>query len=454
MRLASSLGCLASFSEPRDLSRVQEDIDPEWIDGALRATGTATIRRRRLPAAQVIWLVIGMALFRNRAITEVASSLDLALPTPTGRPDAARSAVSQARGRLGEEPLAWLFTRCAEAWAHASAARDRWRGLALYAVDGTTVRVPDSDENREHFGLASGGHRGASGYPLVRLVALMALRSHLIAASAFGPYSKGEHSYAVGLWGAVPDDALCIIDKNFLSAGILIPLHRSGKNRHWLLPAKSNTKWRRLKRFGRNDELVELTVTRSARRKDPSLPETWTVRAIRYQRTGFRPRTLLTSLIDPEAYPASEIVELYHERWEIELGYDEVKTEVLNATKQPLRCQSPTRVRQEIWGILIAYNLVRLEMERIADEAGVKPTRISFVTAYHYICNELLAFVFTAPGAIPKRLRALREDVGRFVLEPRRSDRSYPRAVKVKMSNYPKKRRPAANKQSKRKGSK
>ncbi len=192
MRLASSLDCLTAFPAPQDLSQIQKDIDPEWIKTALRVTGTATVRKRRLPAPQVIWLVIGMALFRNRSITEVASSLDLALPTPSGGPTAARSAVSQARGRLGEEPLAWLFGRCAEEWAHTSADRDRWRGLALYGVDGTTLRVPDSDENREHFGLASGGNRGASGYPLVRLTALMALRSHVIANVAFGPYSKGD----------------------------------------------------------------------------------------------------------------------------------------------------------------------------------------------------------------------------------------------------------------------
>jgi len=158
--------------------------------------------------------------------------------------------------------------------------------------------------------------------------------------------------------------------------------------------------------------------------------------------------------VDPDLYPADEIVELYHERWEIELAYGEVKTDMLEATKQPLRSKTPERIRQEIWGILIAYNLVRLEMERIADEAGVKPTRISFVTTYRHICLELLSYVFTAPGAIPKRLRQLREDIKRFILPSRRSNRSYPRAVKVKMSNYTKKPRVAAPRQAKRKGSK
>ena len=443
MHRTSPLDCLSALPQPDDLSHFRKDIDPSWVEESLRSTGTATIRKRRLPASQVIWLVIGMALFRNRSITEVASSLDLALPTPDGAPTAARSAVSKARSRLGQEPLAWLFARSANEWAHASASRDRWRDLALYAVDGMTMRVPDSDENREHFGLAS-GNRGSSAYPLVRLVAVMAVRAHLIANVAFGPYTHGEYTYAARLWDAMPDDSLTLIDKNFLSAALLLSLQKRGTNRHWLLPAKRTTKWRRLKQLGKGDELVEMDVSKKARRKNPSLPKTWTARAIRYQRKGFEPRTLLTSLLDAEIYPTNEVVELYHERWEIELGYGEIKTDMLDATKQPLRSKSSDRVRQEIWGILIAYNLIRLEMERIADEADVKPTRISFVMVYQHICLELIGYVFTSPGAIPKRLRALREHVKRFILPPRRPKRRYPRAVKVKMSNYAKKRRPDA----------
>jgi hypothetical protein len=114
---------------------------------------------------------------------------------------------------------------------------------------------------------------------------------------------------------------------------------------------------------------------------------------------------------------------------------------MLDATRRPLRSTTPARIEQEIWGLLIAYNLVRLEIERIADEADVAPTRISFVMAFRQICFELIGFVHTAPGAIPRRLRDLREQVKRFVLPPRRSERSYPRAVKIKMSTYAKKRR-------------
>ena len=148
--------------------------------------------RRRLPAEQVIWLVIGMGLFRDRSISEVVSKLDLALPDPKSV-TVARSPVPPARDRVGEEPVAWLFDECASKWAHASADNHRWRGLALYGVDGTTIRTADSDENRAFFGSVHKNNQDTQGYPLLRLVALMALRTHLLAKAAFGPSRHGEY---------------------------------------------------------------------------------------------------------------------------------------------------------------------------------------------------------------------------------------------------------------------
>jgi len=312
--------------------------------------------------------------------------------------------------------------------------------LALYGVDGSTLRVADSNENREYF-TCSESVRGASGYPLLRLVGLMALRSHTLASVAFGPYDSSEGAYAAQLWSAVPANSLTMVDRNFLAANVLIPLARDGENRHWLIRAKKNTSWTVLKRFGSNDMLVEMKVSSFAKKHDPTLPDTWTARAIRYQRKGFRPQWLLTSLVDAERYPREEVATLYHERWELELGYDEIKTELLDR-EETLRSKSPGAVTQELWGIVLAYNLVRLEMELIADEAKVPPTRISFVAALRLIIDEWIWLANTSPGAIPSRLRDLSAAVQRFVLPPRRSARGYPRAVKIKMSNYPRKRRP------------
>jgi hypothetical protein len=421
-------------------TRMVKSIDPAWIEEALTSTGTATIRRRRLPAEQVIWLVLGMALYRGMSITEVVDRLDIALPSKSGK-GAARSAVSQARSRLGDEPLEWLFKRSGEQWGHASARVHAWRELALYAVDGTTARVPDSPENREHFGgISEGAARGPSGYPLTRIVTLMALRSHVLVAANFGPYAA-EQSYAEPLWDLPPDNSLTVVDRGFFDAKILIPLARdTERNRHWLTRAKSRNRRHVAQRLAKGDELVIMDVSAEARKQDPSLPKTWTVRAIRYQRKGFRPQVLLTSLLDHKKYPAREIIALYHERWEIELGYGEVKTDMLER-EETLRSKKPAGVAQELWAIGLAYNLIRLEMERIAEEAGLPPTRISFTVALQAIRHEWFWLAQSdTPGAIPKRLRALRENISRFILPERRPQRSFPRAVKLKMSPYARKR--------------
>jgi hypothetical protein len=412
-------------------------LDPDWIDEALAATGTATIRRRRLPAEQVVWLVIGMCIFRDLSMRELVATMDLALPGSRGI-RVAPSSIIQARERLGDEPIRWLFERTASTWAHASARTHAWRGLAIYGADGTTVRVPDSPENREHFGGQSTRWDSTSGYPLVRMVTLMALRSHILAGAHFGPYANAEGPLAEALWPLVPDHSVTLVDRGFLSARTLIGLERGGIQRHWLTRARSDLVHKRLERFAAGDELVELNVSSEARRKDPSMPTTWRMRAIRYQRRGFAPQILLTSLLDPQRYPATEVVALYHERWEIELGYNEVKRVMLRR-EETTRSKSPRGVAQELWGLAIAYNLVRYEAERVADEAGVPPTRISFVAALSLIESAFRSWGTDNLGRAPKRLIHLREDIGHYVLPERRA-RSYKREVKIKMSNYPRKR--------------
>jgi hypothetical protein len=431
----------AAFT-PQAFPNLVKHLDPAWIEEALLATGTATIRRRRLPADRTVWLMLGMALLRDLPITEVARRLELALPALDGTRTVASSALAQARGRLGDEPMEWLFLRSGEQWAGASADKDRWRDLALYSVDGSTLRVADSVENRDHFGSArTGPHEGGrderlGGYPLMRVVVLMAIRSHLLAAACFGPYGVGECAYATSLWDSVPDRSLVLVDRNYLQANVLVPLMTTGTNRHWMTRAKSNTKFKLIRKLGTGDELVEFEVSSDARRKDPSLPTHFDVRAIRYQRKGFKPQLLLTSLVDESRYPAAELRTLYHERWEIELGFGEIKTDMLERL-ETIRSKSPVAVAQEMWGLLVAYNLVRLEMERIAGELEVPPTRISFVAALRYFVEQWLwASDTQTPGAIPKRLSTMRDRLRRFLLPPRRPERLFPRAVKLKMSSY------------------
>jgi transposase IS4-like protein/DDE family transposase len=433
MHLDKALAAAAEFPVPETLEQFKKHIPAEWVEEALSWAGTATVRRRRLPAEQVVWLVIAMGLFRDRPIEDIVDTLDLAVPDKR-ETLVAKSAIAQARQRLTEDPLAYLFITTASEWAARSAESDRWRGLTLYGLDGTTLRVPDSPENREAFGGHAGGGRGESGYPLVRIVAMMAVRSHLLAAFRFADYHTGETTLARDIWQEVPENSLVLVDRGFLVKKDVIGLELSG-NRHWLTRTKVNTKWSVLEKLGKDDYLVEWDV------HETDLPSNWQIRAIHYKRKGYGRTTLLTSLIDPKKYPAKELVELYHERWETELGYDEMKTHLLSR-EETIRSRTPEGVRQELWGIALAYNLVRLEMEQTAREVGVPPTRLSFVTALRLIREELwwMSAPRLATGTIPKRLSRLRDRMKRLLLPPRRRDRAYPRAVKLKMSNYARKR--------------
>jgi hypothetical protein len=441
MDLARVLEAVGSGERAASFEVFADSLDRPWIEAALAATGSATVRRRKLPAEQVVWIVIGMALFRDRSIQEVVHHLELALPgrAPTARrASATSSAVVQARNRLGVAPLATLFEQTAARWAGASAEAHRWRGLAIYGVDGSALRVPDTPENEAAFGRPGSG-RGPAGYPQLRLVALMVLRSHLLAGLSLGAGSAGELTLAEPLWEKLPDRSLTILDRGFLSYALLHRLATSGTERHWLIRTKSNLQWRTLKRLGPNDELVEILVSRQTRRAHPELPDPLRVRVVRYQRPGFRPQILLTSLLDPATYPAAEIAELYHERWELELGFDEIKTHTLER-EEALRSRAPERVRQEVWGLAIAYNLLRLHMQHVAQRERVAPSRISFRHTLLLVRNfwQLTAWL-TSPGNLPRRLEGLHQELALLILPPRRP-RRYPRAVKIKMSSYPRSR--------------
>ena len=441
MDLGRALVAVGKGEWPDHFEQFTAALDPEWIAQALSATGTATVRRRKLPAAQAVWLVIGMGLFRDRSIQAIAHHLRLVLPAPTAKSppgSLTSSAVVQARQRLGVEPLAELFSMTAQHWAVSAADAQRWRGLAVYGVDGSTLRIADTPENESAFGRP-GSSRGDAAYPQLRLVTLMALRSHLLAGLALGPYRTGEVTLAETLWDKIPDDSLTILDRGFLSYGVLYRLHTQGRSRHWVIRAKAKLRWRVIRRLGVNDHLVEVTLSKEARRADPQLPETLLVRAVRYQRRGFRAQMLLTSLTDHESYPAAEITAMYHERWELELAFDEIKTHTLER-EETLRSRTPARVYQEVWGLAIGYNLVRLAMARAATEAGLPPIRLSYRHSLMLI-RELwrLAAVTTGPGLLPRRIAELHQDLALLVLPPRRA-RRYPRAVKIKMSNYPRKR--------------
>jgi hypothetical protein len=439
--LEATLAKVGSYADLPLFDKFRQRLPLSQITEALTENKAASKRKRRLPMEQVVLLVVAMALFRSLPLEEIVARLRLARPDKA-HPTVAPSAIPQAREHLGEAPMKTLFETLApkEAHAQAQAATQRWRGLALYGVDGTALRVPDSEDNRATFG----GHRGRtgsgeSGYPLVRLVVLMALASHMLVAAAFGAFKTGEVTYALGLWSAIPDNSLTLLDRAFLSAGLLVPLQRGGTNRHWMTRAKKNTRYKKLERLGPGDWRVQFTVSPAARKKDPTLPATFEARVVSYRHKGHRAEKLVTSLLDPAAYPAAELVAMYHRRWELELGLAEMKTTMLERC-ETLRSKTAWGVRQEIWGLLLAYNLVRGEMASVATRAKVEPTRVSFVTMLRRLRDEWSWCAATDGRALPPALQRLWDELFGLILRERRTERRYPRAVKIKMSKFKRKR--------------
>jgi hypothetical protein len=335
---------------------------------------------------------------------------------------------------LGQAPLAQLFAMSATSWDERHQSGRAWRGLARYAVDGSTLRTSDSPENRAHFGAQAYASGVVASYPQLRLLTLTALATHLVRDAVFGAYGKNEMLYAKGLLDQVPDHSLTVFDKGFFSASLLLQLQAKGHQRHWLIQAKANSAWQRLD-ANPTDYRVRMKVSPQARQTEPGLPAFWEMRAIETTTRHGKRRILLTSLMDRQAYPASEIVHQYEERWRIETSYRELKQELLGS-ELTLRSGTPETVCQEVWGALLAYNLVRLEMAKVASEACVEPTRLSFTAALHYLRLEWGWMAVEAPGKIPTHLIRLRNRLADLLLAQKRG-RSCPRVVKKLPARYP-----------------
>jgi hypothetical protein len=439
MSFSSALSWWKS-EEVANISRFAGSLPPEWIEQSLRVNGDAKMRNRKLPADKTIWLVLGMALFGDRSILHVVEHLKLVVNGII-----ASSAITQARARLTSAPLKWLFARVAHAWS--SSNEDKWRGLSLYGVDGSHQRVDgshqrvaDAKEVSDHFGRPKG--RAEAGYPQLRFVALLNLTTRLLAGASVGKWTTGETTFASELWDYIPDNSLTIVDRGFLSYLIIFYVLSNGTNRHFLTRAKSNTKYTHKRILSDGTSLVTLKAPSNVlpylEGFDSSAREI-EMRAIAYQHRGDKPGVLLTSLVDEQAYPAAEILKLYHARWELEIAFDEIKTHMLDR-KESLRSETVEGVYQEFWGILLVYNLIRREMHLVAQKKRLPANRISFTGAVLLVQKFFLLAQNSAPGHLPRELARLDEELGRsFVLPERKTDRRNPRQVKIKMSNYPKK---------------
>lgn len=423
---------ISSVEELTSLDKLNSLLSPELLAQAFEKAGVATVRKRRLPLDAVVWSVVGMGLFRQESVWDIASKLDVSLPGK--RHLVAPSALVQARQRLGVEAMQETFQALAA--HHFNKQKfEVWRGLNLLAVDGVVFRTHDNAENRESFGSDS-NKQGENSYPQVRMCCLMELSSHLLLDSAFDARKVGEMTLAERLIEHAPDYSLTLFDRGYYSLGLLNSWSQAGTERHWMIPAKKDLVYTEVRKLRKRDRLVSIKTSPQARKKLPDLNEELIVRLTSYTIDGQEYR-VLSSLTDPLKYQYDELVELYQQRWEIELGYREIKQTLL-LSAHTLRSRKSDMVRQELWGVLVAYNLVRIAMIEAASEMDdVNPNRLSFSHCARHVMVYLTTIPISSPGNLPKHYATLLDTLRMFELPDKVPDRKYPRVVRKKPKKYP-----------------
>lgn len=429
---SKELQVTAEFHHERPMDVFSKHIPLEWVEEALQQTGRVSLRKRRLPAEQAVWLVLGIGLQRNRSIQDVCDKLELAFPDAEGdMVPMATSSIIDAKKRIGSEPMRYLFKSTAEHWEQ-QVEFDKACGLKLLSVDGTYFKTHNTKEN-QHFGFA----QKTASFPSVLAVTLMSTRSHLLSDAAFGPVTNSEISYAQQLVGSAPENSLTLFDRGFLSAELFTSWQGAGSNTHWLTPIKAKTRYDVVEKYTDYDYLIDMPVSPQAQKQAHVLGDAWRARLILIPSPKGEIKGFITSCLCREQYPFEELIKVYWDRWEIERGYGELKQYQLQ-NKPTLRSKKKDGVYQELWGILTSYNIVRLEMAEMAKQHDVEPLRISFINALFLIMDEMIwASDTRSPGAIPKNLKALRDNGKRLILPKKRKRKPYPRAVLKKTVRYP-----------------
>lgn len=414
-----------------------------WVQEAVARSGCASRRRRRLPAVLTVWLVTLLGLYRRLSYVNL---LELLFESGVNRglwhdTPPCSSALTKARDRVGCGPLKHLYERSAREWQSQTQSR-YFHGRRVFAIDGSTMKLPDTPENRAYFG-APGASRGTAAYPQLRIVGCRDVESRLYYAARFGPYSCGELTLTRDLIADIEPGSIVLMDRNFGAYGLLWDLHEK-QAIDFLVRVKSNLTCRVVEQIGEGDALVEITLPRALLRQRPELPRTWLLREITYRPPqGKQTIRLFTNLLLVKQITRDELIDLYPERWEEETGYDEFKTHLCGCTtvNRPavLRSKRPDRIEQELYGLLIAYNAVRVTIAHAAEVADCAPRRVSFVVALERIREAVRDMMQSATLRLAERYDRLLAAIAR-VLVPKRPERSNRREVKIKMSGYPLKR--------------
>jgi hypothetical protein len=367
------------------------------IGTVLARTGKASIRQRDLPAQVVIYYVIALALYMQSSYREVLRCLlegvQWLRDPSAGVRVAGKSGISQARTRLGWEPLQQLHDELVKPIA-VRVTRGAWyRTWRLVSLDGSTFDVADEKANEEAFSRP-GASRGTSAYPQIRFVSLVENGTHVLFGSQMDSYRTGEITLAKAVLPRLAKGMLCLADRNFFGFELWQLARGTGADLLWRM--KKNMRMAREKPLADGSYLSRVYPSeRDWRHKTNGI----VLRVIDYRLEGIEGSEpiyrLATTILDPGKAPAGELAALYHERWEIETAFDELKTH-LRGAHIVLRSKTPDLVRQEFYGLMMAHFAIRGLMHEAALKADQDPDRLSFLHAVRVVRRKINVY-----GAIP-----------------------------------------------------
>ena len=361
------------------------------LGNAMKKCGLATQRYRKLPLELMAYYVICLSLYSSISLQEVLrcilEGLDwLKLKMPCGEIKG-RGGISRARNRLGSKVMRVLFEDVCKPMAQPDTIGAFYRKWRLTAIDGTTFDLPDEPSNGEFFGRPPCS-RGKTAFPQLRLTALIETGTRAIIGVAYGPYSEGENTQAKRLLPLLKEDMLLLADRGFGCYPVFAESAKTGAA--LLFRIRGNMKFTREKVLADGSFLSTFYSGAEQRKKTNGIP----IRVMEYTMKGTKEKyRLVTNVLNAEEAPASELAALYHERWEIELAYDELK----NHLKRPgatLRSKTPELVIQELFGYLLAHYTIRSLMHRAARKDKIDPDRLSFVNAVQILRRKITAAHF------------------------------------------------------------
>ena len=401
--MARTLAALPEGSRITDyisLGVITKTFPLKRVRSVLAATGKASQRERDLPAHVVVYYAIALALYMQSSYREVLRCLlegvQWLLDPAVTLKVAGNSGISQARTRLGWEPLRQLHDAVVKPIAVAATKGAWYRGLRLVSVDGSTLEIADEAANDAAFGRP-GASRGVSAFPQLRFVALVENGTHVLFGTQMGPYATGEITLAKAALSALGKGMLCLADRNFFGFPLWVQARSTGAELLWRI--KTNARLPREQPLADGSYLSRIYRAESDRRNQHGAV---TVRVIEYRLHGVTEAEpiyrLLTSLLDPAQAPAAELAALYHQRWEIETALAELKTH-LRGAKIVLRSKTPDLVRQEFYGLMMAHFAIRGLMHEAALKADTDPDQLSFLHAVRVVRRKLPTFNAIPPSA-------------------------------------------------------